>query len=41
MDKTEELKSLYDGKVTVDNMFWYIHTDLLPKLNRMRQEDKI
>ena len=39
INKQEELDSLFDGTVTMDNMFWYIHVELLPKLTKMRREN--
>ena len=38
-----ELEVLYNSPetVTADNMPWYIHIDLLPKLTKMRRDRKL
>ena len=39
--RTKELDRLYDGTITPDNYTWYIHAELLPKLNKLRSEGRL
>ena len=41
MKRTEELDALFSGKVNEENMKWYVHIVLLPKLTKMRKEGKL
>ena len=36
LGRTEELNKLYDGTITPQNYTWYIHGELLPKLDTLR-----
>ena len=41
MKKTKELEALYSGEVTKENCKWYTHIELLPRLHKMRKENKL
>ena len=41
MKRTRELRALYSGEVTTENMKWYINIELLPKLTKMHRENRL
>ena len=41
LSRTQEAEALYDGKLTVHNMSWYIHSEFLPRICRKRREGKL
>ena len=41
MGRADELKKLYDGVITQENYIWYIYSELLPKLNKLRSEGQL
>ena len=45
MNKEKKLQRLYDGTVSWcvswSNTVWYIHIELIPKLNKMKKDNKL
>ena len=39
--KIEDLKTLYNRQITPQNMIWYIHRELLPKLTKMLRNGEL
>ena len=39
--RSDEARALYDGTLTVNNMSWYIQTDLIPRMNLLRANGKL
>ena len=41
LGRTDDFRALYDGTLSIHNMSWYIHSEFLPKICRLRREGKL